>query len=447
MRFILGLFTGFYLIVQIISPHETESAVYETLWTDMPDGVRLKVHFQKKFNEEKNADDLDPAEVLAVMEDAYALLTGELGYGDWSRGYVDQVELYLTDPDNEEELAGNAFQSSALGLSPRFMMLEYQNRPERSPVIFLPKDYKAFLRRWRRVNGHGDAMTLDDKRALAGSIMHEMTHAVLFGYHENLGSTVGGHAHGDWYTEGLARYYETKVGSLLGFTDEGFRRVLGDRMQFSRGGANYYLRYHDEAMFSLRYENALFWLYFEKSFGHEKIVDLTRALGHVTYEGDPRQYVQVLQSVTGYPFYRILVDYHNWIYREAYRSYTEGEALISPTTIVSVWDAEESKPWREESLDDVQPHSFQIHEILLESGKAPELIRLRSVGFSQHVCAYVYLISNDKTTVREYHATVDEEIEIAGLDRGVEAIDIVFSNLDDRHAFRYEIEIPRKPKR
>jgi len=440
MRRLLSVLTTFYLIVQIFCAPQSASAVFETLSVEMPDGVRLNVHYQDDVSED-GPEGVDPSEVLSLMQKAYALLVEDLGYGDWSGERIDEIQLYLTHAGVEEDLTGNAFQSSAMGLSPRFMVLDNQNDPGKTPVIFMPKDYREFLRRWWRINGRGVEVPEDVRTELAGSIMHEMTHAVLYGYHENLGSTLSGDARGDWYTEGLARYYETKIGSHSGFIDKGFRRLAQNKMRFSRGGANYYLKYHDENIFSLRYENALFWFYFEKSFGHEAVVDITRSLADLPYDVQPRDYMKVFQSVTGYPFYRILVDYHNWVYREEYRSYDEGDELLSPSKVISVWEGRSRRPWSEMSLDDIQPLTFQIHRIVMESRWVPQRIKVRSTGFSEHVCVYVYLKCPDKTIVREYHATVDEMIEIDDLPKTIESVDMVFSNLDDRHALRYELEI------
>jgi len=437
MRRLLGFVAGIYLVGQLFWAPQGSAERFEVLSTEMDRGVKLNVHFER--DSEQQVGDVTPAEVLDVMEEVYVLLTEELGYSDWSSEKYKTIELYLLDSNEADEFDGNAYQSSTMGFTPRFMVVRDTKKHNRTPVIIIPKHYREFLGRWKKMNGQKEPIKKNIQKELAGSIIHEMTHAVLYGYHENLGSTVGGNKAGDWYTEGLARYYETKMGSFVGFTDAGFRRLYGNTMRFSRGGANYFLKFHDENIFSLRYENALFWLYFEKIYGAGCILDLTRQLAKTGDEVGPRGYMRMIQKATGLPFYRVLVDYHNWVYLEYYRQTEEGKGLMSPSRLQSTW--ENRAQGFESSLDDMQPLTFQIHSIKLAPALRPKAIRVRSIGFSEHSCIYAYLKSDGKTIVREYHVTTDEDIEIGGLPEGIKSIDLVVSNLDDRHAHRYEIQV------
>lgn len=142
--------------------------------------------------------------------------------------------------------------------------------------------------------------------------MHEMLHVVLFYYNKNLNKSVEnpGMANAkasaqkkiDWYVEGLARYFETFAGAKHDFFSQGFKQTLPDKIRFSRGGSNYFMRYPDQAFVDLRYENALFWRFIDHNYGMSAIESLSRSLREVDTDG----FKQALEKTSGLSFNELL---------------------------------------------------------------------------------------------------------------------------------------------
>lgn len=216
------------------------------------------------------------------------------------------IDIYLGDPAGEAVFSDRGFSSRYFRDAPCFDAVE-RGAGSYDAVILLPANYADFIRSWEKINpsplGRRN-LEVD----LRGTLVHEMLHALLFYYNRNLGK----HAHTgasepaqrdlDWYVEGLARYFETFVGARHDFFSQGFRQTLADKVRFSRGGSNFFMRYPDQAFTGLRYENAIFWRYIDYRFGMGAIEAFSRlARGH---EGDFRR---GLEEATGARF-DVLLD-------------------------------------------------------------------------------------------------------------------------------------------
>lgn len=440
------------------------------------DGMRLNVHYQEALFK-RIEDRVYPYKVLNFMTKSYETLTRDMGFDGAREMGFDRIDLYLVDTEGHQEVLLGGVGQEDFKRAPLFVIQREPSTGAKSPAILMPMKYRQFLKKWEKMNRVPLRRERDVDSDLAGSIMHEMTHAVLHAYHENLGSTEYRIRNGDWYTEGLARYYETKTGSDSGFASQGFRKKMKDKIQFSRGGANYYLKFPDQSFFSLRYENALFWLYFEKKFGTSRVVGLTRRFKEVPFGASAEQYIALLEEVTTLDFGALLNGYFNWVYREDYKSFrecvhllevsktrsvwTRGELfLISPfgndleisnklnTDWISRWGDQEAQSFSDfiagdgTKRADIEPLAFDVHEIWSGGSPSPGKIIIKNKGPSQHVVVTLYVYGPKGIRTFRKSIPADEEIIFSGLfPKSLSKLGIVLSNLDVHRPCEYEIQI------
>lgn len=242
------------------------------------DGVTLRVCYSEKTLNEAGESNLFAARVLRNAVIAYRTIVEEMGFSTPGYSFSQPNRNYVHDPDRTLDIylgSGPAFKDAPCFDTIRVSPTAYH------AVILLPASYKGFIHRWEKVNpsplGERDLDT-----DLKGTLIHEMLHAILFYYNRNLGKESAQGAlpgvKADWYVEGLARYFETLVGAKHDFYSQGFKQTLPDKIRFSRGGSNYYLRYPDQVFTDLRYENALFWKFIDDRFGMQAIEKLSRVL-------------------------------------------------------------------------------------------------------------------------------------------------------------------------
>ncbi len=297
------------------SPAPTKSLEYR-----FGDGVTIRVHYSDETLHRYGEDASMARRVLDAAVQAYQTITEFSGFStpgytfaaaDESYAYDPDrtIDVYLGDPADDEPFKGSAYAGLTFRDAPCF------DTRQRSPtafdaVILLPANYKNFINNWEKLN----PSSLGPRNVevdLRGTLMHEMLHAVLFYYNKNLDKEGRDGPAGDdgarridWYIEGLARYFETFAGARHDFFSQGFKQTLPDKVRFSRGGSNYFMRYPDQAFTELRYENALFWRFVHDRFGMERIEDLSRRLRKSSRE--PTRFRVLLEEVTGVPFEELL---------------------------------------------------------------------------------------------------------------------------------------------
>ena len=274
------------------------------------DGVQVKVHFKDPASEEFASSVLDAA------VSAYQTLTDFQGFN--SKGYSfsspdyryaydpdKTIDVYLGRPEDEDAFEELGEKNKLFKDAPCFDTR--QTGSERyEAMIFLPSNYEEFIRNWEKLN----PSSLGKRNIhvdLRGTLIHEMTHVILFYYNRNLdksGEMAVPGRHLDWYVEGLARYFETFAGARHDFFSQGFKQTLPDKIRFSRGGSNYFMRYPDQAFTELRYENALFWRFIDMRFGMPAIEELSRHL-----RGRGADFKKALEEVTGEDFNSLLSQY------------------------------------------------------------------------------------------------------------------------------------------
>ncbi len=302
--FLLG--AALFLINASAADNENKKILTHTF----KDNVTLRVHYLHEGRESQAASDEFARHVLDSAVYAYQTITDVLGFS--SQGYSfarpskdyafdsDRIiDIYLGQPTDDVLWPDLASGGLSFRDAPCFDTLKHgQNRFE--AVILLPAHYREFIKNWETVN----PSSLGKRNIevdLRGTLMHEMLHTILFYYNKNLNkeeksqTSLSEPSQIDWYVEGLARYFETYAGARHDFYSQGFRETLPDKIRFSRGGSNFFMRYPDQAFTDLRYENALFWRYMDYRYGMEKIERMSRDFRETSSPG----FESLLQKATG----------------------------------------------------------------------------------------------------------------------------------------------------
>lgn len=291
---------------------QTASAQADALTREyrFQDGTGLRVH----YNDPARAE--FAGQVLDAAVSAYQTLTQFQEFNTPGYSFSQPDKAYAYDPDQTIDIyLGRADEENAfeeLGAKNRLFKDApcFDTRKTGSSryeaMILLPADYEEFIRNWEKMNpsplGRRN-INVD----LRGTLIHEMTHVIVFFYNKNMdkaGEETPAGAHLDWYVEGLARYFETFAGARHDFYSQGFKQTLPDKIRFSRGGSNYFMRYPDQAFTGLRYENALFWRFMDVRFGMGSIERLSRLLRE-----RPSDFKVALEEVTGMEFNTLLEQY------------------------------------------------------------------------------------------------------------------------------------------
>ncbi|MBP9733209.1 MAG: hypothetical protein KBD07_02395 [Candidatus Omnitrophica bacterium] len=444
----------------------------------MADGTILKVHYTD-FALDQSEDWSYPRRVFTHMKAAYEVLGRDLRLDDNRSAKPRAIEAYIGDTEAGGILPFGGFTLEDFKRAPLFMVRTDERSGAKVPVLLLPANYSKFLEFWNRINRIPGESAYSTDQYLASSIMHEMTHAIVHGFNENLGSTEHEIRGGDWYTEGLARYFECKTGSDAGFASEGFRKIVDGRVQFSRGGANYYLRYPDESFFTMRYENALFWMYLDKRMGSDAIVQITRDLKGLAFNASAADYARVLSEVTGESFETLLNDYFNWVYRGDYTRYREGSKLLPVAAAKSVWSkgqfyvynnrgslvqlagssltSDWVSGWGNDTAQktteiiagdwtlgaDIKPLAFDAHEIMISAaaGEAREL-SVENTGGSKRMRVTAYFESAQGTRTATADATSSGSARFTiGPNEKITRAGLAIVNLDLEQTASYRINI------
>ncbi|MBI2096008.1 MAG: hypothetical protein HYT89_07575 [Candidatus Omnitrophica bacterium] len=286
------------------------------------DGVGIKVHFTDEILRKNGEGPLFAKNVLDAAVLAYQTIVQFEGFSSRGYSFAAPNTHYAHDPDKTLDIFLGTLEDNpysaygigplAFGDAPCFDTVPLSNHRFQA-IILLPANYREFIRNWEKINP-SPLGKRNIEVDLRGTLAHEMLHAVLFYYNKNLNKerhavesgSVGEKTKVDWYVEGLARYFETFVGARHDFFSQGFKELLPDKVRFSRGGSNYFMRYPDQAFTELRYENALFWRFIDYRKGMKQIELASRRLRN----GDAdRGLEETLKTLTGMPVERLLEEF------------------------------------------------------------------------------------------------------------------------------------------
>ncbi len=480
----------------------TVEKVYEARF---PDGAALRVHYTDQILEESGASAQFPKQVLDASVSAYQTITQYGGFRTEGYSLANPDESYAYDPDKTVDIyLGNTNEANQF-LYHSFSSLSFRDAPcfdtvklsetAYQSVILLPANYREFIQNWEHLNPSslGARNTNVDLR---GTLIHEMLHVILFYYNKNLsrenGETVNpvdpkkapaNKNHLDWYVEGLARYFETFAGARHDFYSQGFRETLPDKIRFSRGGSNYFMRYPDQPFMELRYENALFWRFIDHQFGMASIEKLSRS-----FRTDARSenFHLSLEKATGASFEDLLkrfamaallsdfglkddakylkeVARTRLLYKNGLFYLVDGyggqKALgkTCRTDWIGRWDATKAKlgelPVAGDNTDacDVSGWATDFYEIAFDEAR-PELPRVRVVresGAAKFLVQAVLRTKGGSLITEEWRdegagsgrtVSLKELTEREGLSQeSIERAYLVITNLDEKKTANYEI--------
>ena len=227
------------------------------------DGMNLVLHYQDQ--------DLDAFGLLGEAKQMYEKLVVEFGFNRPSYPDPDRtIDIFVT---NKKYLSrwirqGVLSMSSERSHAPCFNAIEEADGYQMA--IFLPENIKKTL--------------ADDPVSLRGTLIHELAHAVLFQYNKNVqgwlehdyqAGAVAQSFGKDWYAEGLARFFEIRVGSNAYFYQAEQTSVLGGIKTTKRDGVNYLMDHPGRPFWQAGYDYALFWEYLYEQYGMEKIEELS----------------------------------------------------------------------------------------------------------------------------------------------------------------------------
>ena len=316
---------GLFGVAQAASGTE-EKTLEKTHEYRFRDGVILKVHFTEQILGESREDIYFVKEVLDAAVFAYQTITQFQGFSSPGFSFASPnknyaydpdrtIDIYLGHPDDSHAYRSHGLDNISFKDAPCFDTVKVAENQYQA-VILLPSNYKEFISNWEKINPSplGARHVSADLR---GTLIHEMLHVLLFYYNKNLNKdpafpSDSGKAQElprskqiDWYVEGLACYFEMLAGARHDFFSQGFKQTLPDKIRFSRGGSNYFMRYPDQAFTELRYENALFWRFVDYRYGMPAIEKLSRNLrGYRQADFRP-----ALEKVTGNSFNELLKSF------------------------------------------------------------------------------------------------------------------------------------------
>ncbi|MBI3252212.1 MAG: hypothetical protein HYZ52_02680 [Candidatus Omnitrophica bacterium] len=298
-------------------PEAPVLVLVKTLEYEFADGAKIKVHFTDQILDGEKETAVLARETLDAAVAAYQTIAQFNGFNTPGYAFADPDRAYAYDPDKtidiylgspSEARAFHGFSGAAFRDAPCFDTVKLGEHIYQAAIL-LPANYRVFIKNWEALNPSAlGARSVEVD--LRGTLIHEMLHTILFYYNKNLnkeenaaGRSENGAARKvDWYVEGLARYFETFAGARHDFFSQGFKQTLVDKIRFSRGGSNFFMRYPDQAFVDLRYENALFWRFMDYRYGMGAIEKLSRDFRG----GDREDFKRALEKVTGVSFNELL---------------------------------------------------------------------------------------------------------------------------------------------
>jgi len=188
-------------------------------------------------------------------------------------------------------------------------------------IIVFPADYPGYLAKTKGVKK--PPKTTLAKR-IRGSLFHEMTHVILYSYNRNVAPWYNPtkdrsyHQGGDWYVEGLARYFETIAGSYENFFSKGYIRKEGNKRIISQDGANFFMTHPTGSLKKARYDYSLFWAYLHDRYGMERIEEFSRRLRFIKEGGMKEELPVMLSKVLGEEFDDILKGFAVAVYFKSF---------------------------------------------------------------------------------------------------------------------------------
>lgn len=249
-------------ILLIIGAYQTQSlAAPPLLQKRLEDGVMLKVHLKRSLGEEGS---YYARRVLQAACQAYQEIVVSQGFDRSGYTFAYPTGLFAYDVDKVIDIY-------IADVEAPFALVTPVGGLEYKACIYVPQDYQKYRKRYKITQAELE---------LKASLTHELLHIIVFSYNRNMQINLHGRTsftshRWDWYTEGLARYFEALSGYQEEFLSSGYRQRHGDKTLVYKGGVNYFLKYPDKALEERKYDFALFWLYLDQKYGMERIEEIS----------------------------------------------------------------------------------------------------------------------------------------------------------------------------
>ena len=307
-------------IIVVIAAYPTQGfSAPASIQEELEDGVVLKVHLQEDLGKE---GERYARQILEAACSAYKEIVFHQGFNRSGYTFAQPTRFFAYDKDKTIDIY-------IADLNAPFAFMKRQGGLEYKAEIFLPADYKAYQRRYNIDNPQAE---------LKASLAHELLHIITFSYNRNMQASSQGKISltsqsWDWYTEGLARYFETLVGYRDEYLSYGFRKTSGKIVTVYKGGVNYFLQYPDKPLNERKYDFALFWQYLHETFGMDKIEEISFKFR----EMDPRlcsnqEAMEMIARTLGIPLRNLLRNFSLYVYKSSSVP-GEAEEELSPVTI------------------------------------------------------------------------------------------------------------------
>jgi len=284
------------------------------------DGVSIAIHYYRaELGDRQSSVDQYTDAILEYAKEAYNQIVHGYGfdapgftYSNPDKGYCyDQdktIDIYVGDQKMRGALGG--FSGSDFLDAPCYDIVRGEGN-DYDAVILFPSDYKGYITGADKKD-FTDSESLKRMRA---TLFHEIFHIVTYSYNKNIKpwyeryKDTTYYKGGDWYVEGLARYFETKADSYDNFFSEGSTKKVSGKKMIYQEGANYLMKHPSESLKDARYDYSLFWAYIEQRFSMKKIEELSRKLRFISADSMEKDLPRIFSKVMEEDFESLIKEF------------------------------------------------------------------------------------------------------------------------------------------
>lgn len=309
------------ILILGVFPNQAFSAP-ELIQARMKDGVVLRVHLPIGSGKGEHTY---ARQILKAACYAYEEIVCRQGFDRSGYTFAHSSRIFAYDRDQIIDIYMADIESP-------FALTQTEGGLEYRAEIFVPENYREYRNRYQ---------IEQEQLELKASLTHELLHIITYSYNRNMQTNAPGKAKfscdpWDWYTEGLARYFEALVGYRQEFLSCGFRKDRGDKIMVYKGGVNYFLKYPDRPLNERKYDFALFWQYLHQTYGMEKIEDISVKFRQL----DPqfcsnKQAMQIIAETLGIQLEDLWRNFSLYVYKKSSLP-DEKEAGLNPVSMVNL---------------------------------------------------------------------------------------------------------------
>jgi hypothetical protein len=402
----------------------------------LEDGVTIAVHYDPDELSRYHTPPPHYADkVLRYAAEAYHGIVYKQGFNTPGFTYANPDKNYCHDEDKTiDVIIGGQDNSSN---SPYFDIAKGEGT-DYDAFIFFPADYEGYLRQTKADYG---TSTIVEK--MKGTLFHEMLHVIIYSYNKNIepwysySEVTSRYQGGDWYVEGLARYFETIGGSYDNFFSRGYIKQCEDNIIIAQEGVNYLTQHPSQSLEEARYEYSLFWAYIHRRYRMSKIEELSRKFRFVSKGAIKDELPVMVSAVMGTDFKEVLREFAVALYCKSFAPVIrEG---LDDVRVMSLADFSEI-PERE-----VASWASNFIMLDLDDGQTPEVISLRKTQEGEPLVMTVIVGygNGQLTQIRDLALEEENEPCTMYLDTmkqyGITMLTLIITNVSPNHTMSYEV--------